>query len=34
LYRSRGFEFEGRKVGARILDGRVDDLICMARRSG
>jgi len=31
LYRSRGFEVEGIKRGVRILDGRVDDIVCMAR---
>lgn len=33
LYRSRGFVTEGRKVGVRILDGHVDDLVCMAWRT-
>jgi putative acetyltransferase len=31
LYRSRGFEVEGVKRGVRIFDGRVDDIVCMAR---
>lgn len=31
LYRSRGFEVEGVKRGMRILDGQVDDVVCMAR---
>jgi ribosomal protein S18 acetylase RimI-like enzyme len=32
LYRAMGFEGEGRKRGARVLDGRVDDLLVMACR--
>lgn len=31
LYRSRGFEIEGIKRGMRRLDGRVEDVVCMAR---
>lgn len=31
LYRNRGFEVEGVKRGMRILDGQVDDVVCMAR---
>jgi ribosomal protein S18 acetylase RimI-like enzyme len=34
LYRRRGFEIEGVKRGVRILDGRVDDIVCMARPVG
>jgi ribosomal protein S18 acetylase RimI-like enzyme len=34
LYRSRGFEVEGVKRAMRILDGRVDDVVCMARSEG
>jgi ribosomal protein S18 acetylase RimI-like enzyme len=34
LYRSRGFEVEGVKRAMRILDGRVDDVVCMARPVG
>jgi ribosomal protein S18 acetylase RimI-like enzyme len=34
LYRSRGFEVEGVKRAMRILDGRVDDVVCMARSVG
>jgi ribosomal protein S18 acetylase RimI-like enzyme len=30
LYRAMGFDDEGRKVGARELDGRPDDLLVMA----
>lgn len=32
LYSSRGFMIEGIKRGVRILDGRSDDLVVMARR--
>jgi GNAT superfamily N-acetyltransferase len=32
LYRGRGFVVEGLKRGVRILDGRADDLVCMARQ--
>ena len=31
LYRAAGFREEGRKVGARELDGRTDDLLIMAK---
>jgi ribosomal protein S18 acetylase RimI-like enzyme len=31
LYERHGFRHEGRKRAARILDGRVEDLLCMAR---
>jgi putative acetyltransferase len=34
LYRRRGFEIEGVKRGIRILDGRVEDVVCMARPVG
>jgi L-amino acid N-acyltransferase YncA len=34
LYRSRGFEQEGLKRGVRILDGQVEDFVCMALRLG
>jgi ribosomal protein S18 acetylase RimI-like enzyme len=34
LYRSRGFEVEGVKRAMRILDGQVDDVVCMARSVG
>jgi ribosomal protein S18 acetylase RimI-like enzyme len=30
LYRATGFEEEGRKRGARVLEGQVDDLLVMA----
>jgi RimJ/RimL family protein N-acetyltransferase len=30
LYRKHGFIEEGRKRRARVLDGRVDDMVCMA----
>lgn len=33
LYHSRGFQVEGVKRGMRILDGRVEDVVCMARSS-
>ncbi|MBM3849050.1 MAG: GNAT family N-acetyltransferase [Verrucomicrobia bacterium] len=33
LYRACGFEVEGVKRAMRRLDGRVDDVVCMARRS-
>jgi ribosomal protein S18 acetylase RimI-like enzyme len=32
LYQRAGFELEGTRVGARILDGVVDDLLLMCRR--
>jgi ribosomal protein S18 acetylase RimI-like enzyme len=32
LYRAFGFEVEGVKRAMRRLDGRVDDVVCMARR--
>jgi ribosomal protein S18 acetylase RimI-like enzyme len=31
LYERLGFVHEGRKRGARILDGRTEDMLCMAR---
>ncbi|MDE0082825.1 MAG: GNAT family N-acetyltransferase [Gammaproteobacteria bacterium] len=31
VYRKAGFEREGSKRRARILDGQTDDLFCMAR---
>jgi RimJ/RimL family protein N-acetyltransferase len=30
LYERRGFVHEGRKRAARILDGRTEDVLCMA----
>jgi RimJ/RimL family protein N-acetyltransferase len=33
LYERHGFVIEGVKRGARVLDGIVDDLVCMARMS-
>jgi RimJ/RimL family protein N-acetyltransferase len=33
LYASLGFVEEGRRIGARILDGVHQDMILMARRS-
>jgi ribosomal protein S18 acetylase RimI-like enzyme len=32
LYERRGFVIEGTKRGVRILDGRTEDLVCMALR--
>jgi ribosomal protein S18 acetylase RimI-like enzyme len=32
LYRAAGFREEGRKVDARELDGRTDDILIMAKR--
>ena len=34
FYEKFGFEHEGRKRGARLLDGVSDDLVCMARVRG
>lgn len=34
LYRSRGFRTEGIKRAMRILDGKVEDVVCMSRRVG
>lgn len=34
LYRRFGFTEEGRKIGVRILDGEVQDIVLMARREG
>ena len=31
LYERHGFAHEGRKRGARVLDGRSEDILCMAR---
>lgn len=30
LYERLGFVHEGRKRSARILDGRIEDMLCMA----